>query len=60
MSIFYLLGKDSLTFMTSGGDGEKDFEEEESQSKQNREQDTARLNAFMEKAGQVKAISIEL
>ena len=39
-----------------GGDGEKDLKEEESQIKQTvleKEQDTAKLNRFLEKAGQV-------
>lgn len=49
--------KNVFSFFSAGGDGEKDLEEEESQIKQNvleKEQDTARLNKFLEKAGQVK------
>ena len=44
-------------FLSTGGDGEKDLQEEESQIKQTvleKQQDTAKLNRFLEKAGQVK------
>lgn len=37
----------------SGGDGEKDLDEEES-AQQNKQQDLGRLNSFIQKAGQVK------
>ena len=40
-----------------GGDGEKDLKDEESQIKQTtleKEQDTARLNKFLEKASEVR------
>ena len=46
--------------LSAGGDGEKDLDEEESQLKQNileKEQDTARLNRFLEKAGQVECFN---
>lgn len=36
----------------SGGDGEKDLDEEES-AQQNKQQDLGRLNSFIQKAGQV-------
>lgn len=50
-------------FKGSGrGDGEKDLKEEESEIKQTvleKQQDTAKLNRFLEKAGQVVAILLE-
>ena len=45
-------------FLSTGGDGEKDLQEEESQIKQTvleKQQDTAKLNRFLEKAGQVNS-----
>ena len=45
-----------FVFHSAGGDGEKDLKEEESEIKQTvleKQQDTAKLNRFLEKAGQV-------